>query len=59
MVGKTFDVAYTTTSNGLEIDCSNYAAGVYTFNRSKQWHGTIRTIDHQEITSIYKTGTVV
>ena len=30
MVGKTFDVAYTTTSNGLEIDCSNYAAGVYT-----------------------------
>src|SRR3989338_8887202 len=30
MVGKTFDVAYTGTSNGLEIDCNNYAAGVYT-----------------------------
>jgi hypothetical protein len=30
MVGKSFDVDYTTTSNGVEIDCSNYAAGVYT-----------------------------
>lgn len=30
LVGKTFDVTYTTTANGLEIDCSNYAAGVYT-----------------------------